>query len=166
MVVTSSSCRLWVQQQLPFTRSGQLLQLPLIPGEERVIVAHFILTTLYQESSYQSSYPSYPQTYPSYSSQPYQQYSYSSSYQPSYSWSYQPSSYSYQPQGYSSQAQTPVYNYMINELPMNYFGPDSSSDSSSSSTSSSGSPIITSLSVSSSAKTPAWQGIMINVRRQ
>jgi len=48
---------------------------------------------------------------------------------------------------------------MINDLPINYFGPDSSSDSSSAS---SGSPIITSLSVSrsrsSKTKTPAWQG--------
>merc|ERR1712168_118434 len=113
----------------------------------------------YQGSSYQSSYPSYQQSYPSYPNQPFtQSYSYPS-YQPSYSsWSYQPSSYSYQ----SQQHQAPVYNYMINDLPMNYFRPESSSSSSSSSiaSSSSSSTPVSSVSVSAklTARSPAWQG--------
>jgi len=130
----------------------------------------------YQSSGYQASYSSYPQTYqrPSYSSQTYNQayqqpypasqQSYSSNYQPaaSYSsWSYQqPKTYTYPAQSYNSQSyQAPVYNYMINELPMNYFGPATSSSSSSSSSSPSSS-VVSSISLSNSAQKPAWQGKM------
>eukprot|EP00092_Neocalanus_flemingeri_P018180 GFUD01019677.1.p1 GENE.GFUD01019677.1~~GFUD01019677.1.p1 ORF type:complete len:402 (+),score=99.99 GFUD01019677.1:157-1206(+) len=141
-----------------------------------------------QGTGYQASYPSYPQTYQtsqSYNNPTYsrQQSSYSQAYQQvqqypagqqsypsypasSYSWSY-PAQNTYNYPSYSSQSQsyqTPVYNYMINELP--YFGPassSSSSPSSSSSSSSSSSPssrssVVSSLSLASSGQQPAWQG--------
>jgi len=126
----------------------------------------------YQSSGYQSAYPAYPQTYqqPSYSygQQGYQQVQpYSStqqgysSFQPAGSWSYPayqaPDTYSYPAPAYSGQSyQAPVYNYMINELPMNYFGPASSPSSSSSSSSSSA--VVSSISPSNPAQRPAWQG--------